>query len=90
VRVAEVHVDVDRDLEDDMCDHLLTWHDAGPGVVVDAARALPEQLAHAAAARFPEVFQVSVRADLLRDPADVDRVAAEVSAKLLEADVGTR
>ncbi len=68
----------------------LTWHDAGPGVVVDGARALPEQLAYAAAARFPEVFQVSVRADLLRDPAEVDRVAAEVSAKLLEADVSAR
>ncbi len=66
----------------------LTWHDAGAGVVVDGADALPGRLSDEATARFPEVSQVSVRGDLLRDPAEVDRVAAEVSALLLEADGG--
>jgi len=67
----------------------LTWHDAGPGVVVDGAAALPTPLVDDVATRFPEVSQVSVRADLLRDPGEVDRVGAEVSAMLLEADGGT-
>jgi hypothetical protein len=66
----------------------LTWHDAGAGVVVDGANALPGRLSDEATARFPEVSQVSVRGDLLRDPGEVDRVAAEVSAMLLEADGG--
>jgi hypothetical protein len=66
----------------------LTWHDAGAGVVVDGSRALPERLADDATERFPEVSQVSVRGDLLRDPGEVDRVAAEVSAMLLETDGG--
>jgi hypothetical protein len=66
----------------------LTWHDAGPGVVVDGANALPGRLSDEATERFPEVSQVSVRGDLLRDPAEVDRVAAEVSAMLLETDGG--
>ena len=46
--------------------------------------------------RFPEVLQVSVRSDLLRDDgydllrdtSEVDRVAAEVSAMLLGAGGG--
>ncbi len=63
----------------------LTWHDTGPGVVVDGASALPRQLEDEATERFPEVSQVSVRGDLLRELAEVDRVAAEVSAMLLEA-----
>jgi hypothetical protein len=62
----------------------LTRHSGGNGVVVNGARALPERLADDATERFPEVAQVSVRADLLRDPVEVDRVAAEVSAMLLE------
>jgi hypothetical protein len=66
----------------------LTRHDAGAGVVVDGANALPGRLSDEATARFPEASQVSVRGDLLRDPGEVDRVAAEVSAMLLEADGG--
>jgi hypothetical protein len=66
----------------------LTWHDTGPGVVVDGASALPRRLADEATERFPEVSQVSVRGDLLRELAEVDRVAAEVSAMLLEAEGG--
>ncbi len=66
----------------------LTWHDAGAGVIVDGANALPGRLSDEATARFPEVSQVSVRGDLLRDPGEVDCVAAEVSAMLLEADGG--
>jgi hypothetical protein len=66
----------------------LTWRDAGPGVVVDGANALPGRLSDEATARFPEVSQVSVRGDLLRDPGEVDRVAAEVSAMLHETDGG--
>jgi hypothetical protein len=62
----------------------LTWHDTGPGVVVDGASALLGRLADEATERFPEVSQVSVRGDLLRELAEVDRVAAEVSAMLLE------
>jgi hypothetical protein len=66
----------------------LTWHDAGAGVIVDGANALPGRLSDEATARFPEVSQVSVRGDLLHDPGEVDRVAAEVSAMLLETDGG--
>ncbi len=61
----------------------LTHHRFGDGIVVDGARALPWRLAADATARFPEVSQVSVRADLLQDADDVERIAAEVSSMLL-------
>jgi hypothetical protein len=61
----------------------LTWHDGGNGVIVNGAGARPERLTDEATRRFPEVSQVSVRGDLVRDAAEVDRVAAEVSAMLL-------
>jgi len=64
----------------------LTCHEGGEGIVVDGAGALPRRLAVDATARFPEVFKVSVREDLLRNPVDVDRIAAEVSALLLPVD----
>ncbi len=65
----------------------LTHHRSGSGLVVEGPGVLPRQLADDATARFPEVSQVSVCADLLDDPADVERVAAEVSAMLLASPV---
>jgi len=61
----------------------LNQHRFGSGLVVDGPSVLPRQLADDATARFPEVFQVSVRTDLLEDADDVERIAAEVSSLLL-------
>lgn len=62
----------------------LTHHASGPAIVTSGRRALPQPLATQVGRRFPDVLQLSVREDLLDDLADVDRIAAEVSAMLLE------
>ena len=66
----------------------LTTHTSGPALVTAGASALPDAFALKATTCFPDVMQLSVREDLLDGEPDVDRIAAEVSAMLLEpADV---
>jgi hypothetical protein len=68
----------------------LTHHRCGEGKVAAGPGAIDRRLTDVALARFEEVSQLSVREDLLRDAADVDRIAEEVSSLLLAPHGGRR
>lgn len=59
-------------------------HEGGPGLRTGGRGDLPSSVADLAG-RFVSVVTCSVRKDLLRDPAEVDRIAGEVAVVALDA-----